>query len=440
MSSPRARRDERERERDGMLCCSTPSHRHHRTAGAVSRSGVGRRLASSLVARAERRERGVLEGWLREREKVWRRAGLGATAALAVLLGAQAPPATLAADFAKTGGCILSKCQLELTRCLGDEKCLENLACLNTCSTCPGDGEAACQIKCGDLYNDKAIAAFNTCAVTNKSCVPQKMDNGMYMEPPGDVLVPEFSTEMMEGRWYITAGLNPLFDTFDCQEHYFTAPESGQLYAKLKWRVKKPNGQFIERSDIQTFVQNAAMPGMLMNHDNEFLHYQDDWFILAQKPEAYVAVYYRGSNDAWDGYGGAVVYTRESKLPEEYVPELREAFAKVGVKFEDFAVTDNTCGPEPKRQIVRPSDIDTLVEDVEELETLGLKSFGKGFTVIRGDFVQGSQGFAKDLDQELKRAEKALERVEKKYASTFPFLEIFFGGGGGGGGNEGGKN
>ena len=156
-------------------------------------------------------------GWSRVRL-----AGLGVSVAAAVVAGAHGGPAW-AADFVKTGGCVLSKCQLELASCLGDEKCLENLVCLNSCAKCPSDEEAACQIKCGDLYNDKAIAAFNTCAVTNKSCVPQKMDNGMYMEPPSDVLVPEFDTSMMEGRWYITAGLNPLFDTFDCQ---VTTPSS----------------------------------------------------------------------------------------------------------------------------------------------------------------------------------------------------------------------
>ena len=31
----------------------------------------------------------------------------------------------------------------------------------------------------------------------------------------------------VQGRWYITAGLNPLFDTFDCQEHFFGVPEEG---------------------------------------------------------------------------------------------------------------------------------------------------------------------------------------------------------------------
>jgi len=43
----------------------------------------------------------------------------------------------------------------------------------------------------------------------------------------------------------------------------------------------------------------------------------------------YVVVYYRGSNDAWDGYGGAVIYTREPKLRQEYVPEISAALDKV---------------------------------------------------------------------------------------------------------------
>jgi violaxanthin de-epoxidase len=41
-------------------------------------------------------------------------------------------------------------------------------------------------------------------------------------------------------------------------------------------QVKKTNGQFYERSDVQTFKQQEN-PAVLFNHDNEFLHYQDDW-------------------------------------------------------------------------------------------------------------------------------------------------------------------
>ena len=42
----------------------------------------------------------------------------------------------------------------------------------------------------------------------------------------------------------------------------------------------------------------------------------------------YVTVYYRGSNDAWDGYGGAVVYSKEPVLPAKWIPEIAESLKK----------------------------------------------------------------------------------------------------------------
>lgn len=64
------------------------------------------------------------------------------------------------------------------------------------------------------------------------------------------------------------------------------------------------------RAGFPLLLQDSVKPAVLYNHDNEYLHYEDDWYILASKPEEYVVVYYRGNNDAWKGYGGAVVYTR----------------------------------------------------------------------------------------------------------------------------------
>lgn len=162
---------------------------------------------------------------------------------------------------------------------------------------------------------------------------------------------PSFDLNNFQGRWYITAGLNPLFDTFDCQEHYFAVPSPGTLVGKINWRISKPNKDFIERSTMQTFVQDPSNPAQLANHNNPYLHYQDDWYILAFKPDEYVFIYYRGSNDAWKGYGGATVYTRESSLPQKYVPELRAAAAKAGLDWNKFALTDNSCKPHPPTKV-----------------------------------------------------------------------------------------
>ena len=67
---------------------------------------------------------------------------------------------------------------------------------------------------------------------------------------------------------------------------------------------------------------------MLFNHGNEYLHYEDDWYVAAWKPDEYAFIYYKGNNDAWQGYGGATVYTRAKTFPEQYTEDMKAA-AKV---------------------------------------------------------------------------------------------------------------
>lgn len=42
-------------------------------------------------------------------------------------------------------------------------------------------------------------------------------DDGSWPVPPIESQVKAFNPKMMEGQWYISAGLNPAFDCFDCQ-------------------------------------------------------------------------------------------------------------------------------------------------------------------------------------------------------------------------------
>jgi len=48
------------------------------------------------------------------------------------------------------------------------------------------------QIRCGDLYADKAVEAFTACAVSDKKCVPQRVDQSSYPEPPPCALDEKF--------------------------------------------------------------------------------------------------------------------------------------------------------------------------------------------------------------------------------------------------------
>lgn len=121
------------------------------------------------------------------------------------------------------------------------------------------------------------VDEFNECAVSRKKCVPRKSDVGEFPVPDPGVLVQRFNMADFNGKWYITSGLNPTFDAFDCQLHEFHV-EDGKLVGNLTWRIKTPDTGFFTRSAVQKFVQDPSQPGILYNHDNEYLHYQDDWY------------------------------------------------------------------------------------------------------------------------------------------------------------------
>ena len=93
---------------------------------------------------------------------------------------------------------------------MSSPKCLANVICINTCNG--KEDEIGCQIKCGDLFENQVVGEFNKCAVSDMSCVPQQQDEGLYPVPAKETLVQKFDTKLWNGRWYITAGQNPLFD------------------------------------------------------------------------------------------------------------------------------------------------------------------------------------------------------------------------------------
>jgi violaxanthin de-epoxidase len=146
------------------------------------------------------------------------------------------------------------------------------------------------QIGCGDIFENSVVDQFNECAVSRKKCVPRKADQGAYPVPQPSVLVQKFDTVDFSGKWYISSGLNPTFDTFDCQVHEFSASPN-KITGKLSWRIQTPDGGFITRTAVQNFVQDPGQPGILLNHGNEFLHYEDDWYGSISLSPRFYAVY-----------------------------------------------------------------------------------------------------------------------------------------------------
>ncbi|KAL0902857.1 hypothetical protein M5K25_028472 [Dendrobium thyrsiflorum] len=344
-----------------------------------------------------------------------------------------------AVDSLKTCACLLRECRVELVRCISNPACAANIACLQTCNDRPDETE--CQIKCGDLFENNVVDEFNECAVSEKKCVPMKSDVGDFPVPSPSALVRKFNILDFNGKWYITSGLNPTFDTFDCQLHEFHV-ESGKLIGNISWRIRTPDSGFFTRSTTQRFVQDPSQPGILYNHDNEYLHYQDDWYILSSKvenkPDDYIFIYYRGRNDAWDGYGGAVVYTRSPKLPETIIPELEKAAKSVGKDFTKFITTDNTCGPEPplverlektveegEKTIIREVEqIEDEIAKVGETELTLFEKLAKGFSEFKRDVEFFFKGLGQEEMELLNDLKIEASELEKVFGNSIPLRKL----------------
>eukprot|EP00232_Nephroselmis_pyriformis_P028863 CAMPEP_0182857786 /NCGR_PEP_ID=MMETSP0034_2-20130328/3249_1 /TAXON_ID=156128 /ORGANISM="Nephroselmis pyriformis, Strain CCMP717" /LENGTH=515 /DNA_ID=CAMNT_0024989063 /DNA_START=126 /DNA_END=1673 /DNA_ORIENTATION=- len=358
-----------------------------------------------------------------------KQAGVAMAAALCIsAAGLGGGQAAIASDTAAVGACILQSCQRALAGCLADATCVENLVCIQLCQGRPD--EADCQVECGNKYSDDAVVKFDTCALTEKKCVPKIEDDGSYPAPPDTAIVKSFDLDKFKGRWYITAGLNKLFDAFDCQEHFFTVPEPGTLYGQINWRVKRDEvGHFLPRTVYQKFYQNPSNPGKLqLDGSQEFLGFVDDWYILGAqldgKASDYILVYYRGNNDAWSGYGGATVYSRSDKLPKQQVPRIKKELAAAGLDWDKFIVTDNTCGKQPADSAVEKLEKE-LAKDVVALE----KELAKDVVAIEKEVVKDVTGIEKEVVKDVVALEKEVVKdvlaFEREVAKDIPLPEGF---------------
>lgn len=361
-----------------------------------------------------------------------------ATVGIAISAGiASNSHSAYAADTVAVGKCLIKSCKKELAQCILNPKCLANIICLNLCNGRKDEPE--CQIKCGDLFENDVVDTFNACAVSQKKCVPQKQNEGLYPPPSTQSTVKAFDTSIMNGRWYISAGLNKAFDTFDCQVHFFNSPSPGLFFAKLNWRVTEPDGEFFTKNAVQRFVQDPKNPAHLVNHDNEYLHYKDDWYVLDYEPDDFVLVYYMGSNDAWDGYGGAFVYTRSPALRPELVPRLEAAVSRMGLKYKwsDFVLTDNTCKPEAESPTILREKYATRLFITEEqqlqeqltaarnsaVNNLFGKAAGGANSQLSGAGPAGSQG--NDVNA-VKSVAVAVEEEAAALRRSFAYIEKEF--------------
>ena len=153
-------------------------------------------------------------------------------------------------------------------------------------------------------------------------------------------------------------------------------------------------------------------------------------------------MYYRGRNDAWDGYGGAVLYTRSAVLPESIVPELERAAKSIGRDFNQFIKTDNTCGPEPtiverlektveegEKTIIKEvkeieGEIEGEVEKVGKTERTLFERLAEGFKVLQEDEANFIRELGKEEMDVLSELKMEASEVEKLFGKALPLRKL----------------
>lgn len=146
------------------------------------------------------------------------------------------------------------------------------------------------------------------------------------------------------------------------------------------------------------------------------------WWIIDYEPDdnpgkvpPFAFVYYRGSNDAWDGYGGVVVYTRDAALPKSLLPRLREAAKKVNFDFDkDFTITDNSCPTElseGEKALLREKFAGKVILQTEQqLQAQAVRVRGNAANSVKAQKIFFENGL-----EATQRAFNQLEEVTKAF-------------------------
>jgi len=342
--------------------------------------------------------------------------------------------------------CVAKHCSRELGECLSDRQCARGMGCFVGCVVNPQiEIEGSCQVRCMDLYQNENLDKFTDCTLTRNKCYETLKADNRYPPLPGQLWDEKIYANkdlkneldnLFRGTWYVSGGLNPSFDTFDCQIHIFFEPgrddqgETGINKSRMfgsessrykeseiiiadaifRYRVsledgsgfftksggkrlsvvtRKDNGMTTAKFDVgkkwgkdifsitpdsnthlgiadsfpiakPTF--NDGPPKLILTLRPPTLNYADEWTILSSSGKlGYMVVAYRGTNAAWDGYGGLNLYTREpvdvnelrralaapGRAAESGFSEIalgvKEGLAKVGLDLMDLVPVDNSC-------------------------------------------------------------------------------------------------
>ncbi|KAI8915562.1 hypothetical protein EDD86DRAFT_287 [Gorgonomyces haynaldii] len=229
--------------------------------------------------------------------------------------------------------CIATQCLGQVLACQGDSSCKSTLSCIQACKT------EACTIQCNLLPppNEKLSKLVN--CFFEKGCIsapknpPQCPRPKEYIRNPG--------LDLITGDWFVSRGLSPVYDQFQCQKMNIHAVNS--TFSQYDYYLAAAPGQ--ERF-IPCQVQTKPGIDYLVTSYTigDFLQGTDEWYLL-DRTDDFLLIYYCGSAKGTAPYQGGIIMSKSqsSDIPKDVLDRFEIAINKTqtGVVLSDFVINDN---------------------------------------------------------------------------------------------------
>ncbi|EKU21082.1 violaxanthin de-epoxidase [Nannochloropsis gaditana CCMP526] len=246
-------------------------------------------------------------------------------------------PSSLAKTEANTT-CIMTYCTDAALACVKDQACRTALSCLSTCDSLEDDSPdkielQKCTADCVVTYENEALDAVNGC-FDSHDCIALTPIPLACRDTHPAFPIPQNVTDM-EGAWWATWGKNAVYDCYPCQRLSFSPLNASSWLYTSKYLTPTLEG------GVRAYELQAAFPwpadgmatAIAFNYTYQGMSHGEEWRFLHVAPSL-VVLYYCGQGNTWQ-YEGGLVLSRERSSPPDHVSLAAEAFAKIGIDFEE---------------------------------------------------------------------------------------------------------
>eukprot|EP00890_Picochlorum_soloecismus_P000983 jgi/Picsp_1/1886/NSC_05352-R1_violaxanthin de-epoxidase len=244
------------------------------------------------------------------------------------------PSPEQASAFEADASCLLSGCEVEMTKCFDDAQCQEMLQCLITCGS-----DQKCAFTCFYVGNlSKASKDLLRC-IEEEGCIKSPESQDECETPPVSTGVEGFELQDFVGEWYVVRGLSPQYDCWDCQRMRF-----GQLADSVldyAYDVKPAANRTSVTFDCSVIPVNGTSSLFSVPYSfQDAIKGVDTWYVLDRNEDGTaVLIYYCGENDmlkSW--YRGAIVMSTTRKVSDETLKQfdLTLSNSGLGISLDDF--------------------------------------------------------------------------------------------------------